>query len=248
MSGAVGAVGNGRDRSGDTTGARAQRLGRHRAAVAAGILAHARRLRWGKDRLDAERERALRALLAFAKEHSPYHAQRLADVEPAEFTEAQLSHLPVMTKQEMMADLSQVTTDRRVTGDMVDRHLAAVDRGGDDYLLGQYRVIASSGSSGFRGTYVYDWDGWTTLGLMASRSRMAMLDGSPRPPGSATVNLLGSGLTTLSSAMSSFLADPGDPSLHLPMTTPIPDMIAVLEAAQPVLLQAYPSRARPAGP
>ncbi len=185
--------------------------------------------------------RALRLLLAFAKEHSPYHAKRLADVEPAELTEAQLPHLPVMTKNDMMANFSEVMTDRRLTADMVERHLAALDRGADCYLLDQYRVITTSGSSGLRGIYVYGWDQWTTLGLMASRSRMAMLDGTSRPPGSATVNLLGSGLTTLSSAMSSFLADPDDPSIHLPMTTPIPDMIAILEAAQPVLLQAYPS-------
>lgn len=227
--------------SGGTASDRAERLERHRATVASGILAHARRLRWGKERLDAERERALRQLLAFAKEHSPYHARRLADVDPAEFTEAQLPHLPVMTKHEMMAEFSGVTTDRRLTADIVERHLAAVDEGGDEYLLDRYRAIATSGSSGLRGIYVYDWDGWTTLGLMASRSRLAMLDGSPRPPGSATVNLLGSGAATLSSAMSSFLADPNDPAAHLPMTAPIPAIVAVLEAAQPTVLQAYPS-------
>jgi phenylacetate-coenzyme A ligase PaaK-like adenylate-forming protein len=41
--------------------------------------------------------------------------------------------------------------------------------------------------------------------------------------------------------MSSFLADPDDPFRHLPMTMPTADMIAALEAAQPLLLQAYPS-------
>ncbi len=249
--GAVGAgdpVGNGGIEGGGTSGARARRRERHRATVAAGILAHARRLRWGKDRLDTERERALRVLLAFAKEHSPYHAKRLADVGPDEFTETQLSQLPVMTKQDMMVDFSEVTTDRRLTADLVDRHLGAVDQGGDDYLLDQYRAIASSGSSGLRGTYLYDWDGWTTLGLMASRSRTAMLDGSPRPPGSATVNLLGSGQTTLSSAMSSFLADPRDPSLQLPMTTPIPGMIADPRSCAARPPAGLPQRARPTGP
>jgi phenylacetate-CoA ligase len=220
---------------------RAARREQQREGVAAGVLAHARRLRWPASRLEAERQRALHSLLAFAIEHSPFHADRLAGIDPDGFTEEQLPLLPVMTKKDMVAGFSEVVTDRRLTADVVDRHLAAVDRGADDYLYGRYRVITSSGSSGLQGSYVYGWDEWTTLGLMASRSRLAMVDGSPRPPGSATVNLFGSGATTLSSAMSSFLAPPDDPFIHLPMSTAIPDLVAALEAAQPVVLQAYPT-------
>lgn len=214
---------------------------RHRAEVAAGVLGHARRLRWSTERLDHERERALRSLLAVARGHSPFHAERLADIDPEGITEDELSQLPVMTKEDMMASFGDVVTDRRITTERVDAHVAAVDQGGDDYLLGHYRTVATSGSSGLRSTYVYGWDAWTTLGLMATRSRLSMYDGSPRPPGSDTMSLMGSGLTTLSSAMSSFLADPTDPFGHLAMTTAVPDMVAALNQAQPVLLQAYPS-------
>lgn len=220
---------------------RARRRDQHRAEVAAGILSHARRLRWPKERLDAERQRALQALLAHAQSHSPFHAERLAGLRPAEFSEARLPELPAMTKQDMMGNFSEAVTDRRLTAEVVDQHLAAVEEGGDEYLFDRYRTIVTSGSSGLRGTFVYDWDAWATLGLMASRSRMSMPDGSPRPPGSAAVNLLGSGAATLSSAMSSFLADPADPVRHLPMTIPVPEILAALEAAQPVLLSAYPS-------
>jgi phenylacetate-coenzyme A ligase PaaK-like adenylate-forming protein len=209
--------------------------------VAEGILSHARRLRWSVSRLEAERQRALRALLSFATEHSPFHADRLAGIDLAEFTEEQLPSLPVMTKRDMMAGFSEVVTDPRLTSDLVDHYLLAVDQGADDYLLDRYRVITSSGSSGLRGSYVYGWDDWTTLGLMASRSRLSMVDGHPRPPGSATVNLFGSGPTTLSSAMSSFLAPEDDPFMHVPMITPVPELVAILEAARPVVLQAYPS-------
>ncbi len=146
-----------------------------------------------------------------------------------------------MTKSDLMANFSEVVTDRRLTLDLVNRHLANMDRGGDEYLLDRYRLVVSSGSSGLRGVYVYDWDEWTTLGLMASRSRLSMSDGAPRPPGSATVNLLGSGTSNLSSGMSSFLADPNDPSLHLPMATAVGDLLVALESSQPVLLQAYPT-------
>jgi phenylacetate-coenzyme A ligase PaaK-like adenylate-forming protein len=219
----------------------ASRLEQHRKEVADGILPHARRLRWSASRLEGERQRALRSLLAFAMEHSPFHADRLAGTDPAGFTEAQLPSLPVMTKKDMVAEFSDVVTDRRLSTDLVDRYLTAVDQGADDYLLDGYRVVNTSGSSGLRGSYVYDWDAWTTLGLMASRSRLAMLDGSPRPPGSETVNLFGSGPTTLSSAMGAFLAPPDDPFIHLPMSTPVPELVKVLEATRPVVLQAYPT-------
>jgi phenylacetate-CoA ligase len=213
----------------------------HRADVAAGVFSHARRLRWSAAKLEIERQRALRSLLALAIGKSPFHANRLVGIDPAEFTEAQLPSLPVMTKQDMMAGFDGIVTDPRLTFEVIERHLATVDEGIDHYLFDRYQVIASSGSSGLRGWYVYDWDEWTTLGLMATRSRLTMLDGSPRPPGSATVNLLGSGATTLSSAMSSFLALPADPYIHLPMTTVIPEVVDALNAAQPMVVQAYPS-------
>jgi phenylacetate-coenzyme A ligase PaaK-like adenylate-forming protein len=220
---------------------RASRLVQHRSEVAAGILAHARRLRWSAAKIDAERQRALRALLTSAAGHSPFHADRLAGIDPEVFTEAQLPSLPVMTKKQMMAGFDGVVADRRLTIDLIARHLASVDEGGDDYLLDRYRVVASSGSSGIQGCYVYDWHEWTMLGLMASRSRLTMSDGSPRPPGSATVNLLGSGATTLSSAMSSFLAPPDDPFVHLPMSTAVSGLVEVLNAVQPMVVQAYPT-------
>ncbi|MGH9079428.1 MAG: phenylacetate--CoA ligase family protein [Acidimicrobiales bacterium] len=220
---------------------RSARGEQHRQAVVAGVLAHARRLRWPAPRLEAERQHALRSLLAFAMERSPFHAGRLAGMDVAGFTEAELPLLPVMTKEDMVARFSEVVTDPRLTTELVDRHLVSMDGGADEYLLDRYRVITSSGSSGLRGSYVYDWDAWTTLGLMASRSRLAMIDGSPRPPGSATVSLFGSGTTTLSSAMSSFLASSEDPFIHLPMSMATPALAETLEKVQPVVLQAYPT-------
>ncbi len=134
---------------------------RHRGEVAAGILAHARRLRWSASQIESERQRALRALLEFAVGHSLFHADRLAGIDLAEFTEAQLPSLPVMTKKQMMAGFDEVVIDRRLTIDVITRHLASVDDGGDDYLFDRYRVIASSGSSGIQGWYIYDWHEWT---------------------------------------------------------------------------------------
>lgn len=53
-------------------------------------------------------------MLAAAVERSPFHARRLAGIDPGRFEPAQLADLPVMTKQQMMANFDELLT---VTGD-----------------------------------------------------------------------------------------------------------------------------------
>jgi hypothetical protein len=90
-----------------------------------------------------------------------------------------------MTKDDLMSDFYSVVTDRRLTLDAVEEHVENVDA--DEYLFDRFRTVTSSGSSGRRGVFVYDWDEWTTLALMQSRSRLGTADNEPRPRGAATV-------------------------------------------------------------
>ena len=69
--------------------------------------------------------------------------------------------------------------------------------------------------------FVYDWDEWTTLALMQSRSRLGTADNGPRPTGAATVSLFAGVGAHLSRVMRTFLAEPGDAVHHLPMTLPV---------------------------
>jgi hypothetical protein len=52
------------------------------AALTSKLDAHLPRLGWDADRLAAHQLDCLRALLAHAMEHSPFHARRLAQVDP----------------------------------------------------------------------------------------------------------------------------------------------------------------------
>ncbi|HTT87230.1 MAG TPA: hypothetical protein VMF60_07680 [Acidimicrobiales bacterium] len=210
---------------------------RHRAEVSAGVLAHARRLRWSGERLRAERQAGLRALVAWAREHSPFHAERLADVEPAAFTEEDLASLPVMTKDDLMSDFDWIVTDPRLSLAVVERHMAH-DR---PYLHDRFLAVTSSGSSGRRGVYVYDWGEWTTLALLQSRARLGMADDAPRPTGRATASLFAGGGAHLSRVMRRFLAATDDDVHHLPMTLPVSEVVGGLNAIQPTLLMGYPS-------
>jgi phenylacetate-CoA ligase len=211
----------------------------HRAEVAAGIFAHAKRLRWSRSQLENERQERLRDLLAWSVERSPFHAKRLTGVEPARFTEADLVTLPVMTKDDLMSDFYSVVTDRRLTLDAVEEHVENVDD--NEYLFDRFRAVTSSGSGGRRGVFVYDWDEWTTLALMQSRARLGTADDVPRPRGAATVSLFAGVGAHLSRVMRTFLAESGDDICHLPMTLPVGEVISGLNAVQPELLMGYPS-------
>ena len=67
---------------------------RHAADLYAAFPGYASQLQWSADQLRAERERRMRLLLAIAKERSPWHRERLRDVDAAAFTEADLPSLP----------------------------------------------------------------------------------------------------------------------------------------------------------
>jgi hypothetical protein len=82
------------------------------------------RLGWDSGRLAACQRDRLRALLARAIASSPFHAARLRGVDPDRFELADLARLPVMTKADMMENFDTATTDRRLTRDLVERHLA----------------------------------------------------------------------------------------------------------------------------
>jgi hypothetical protein len=82
------------------------------------------RLGWPAGRLAAWQRDRLRTLLARAIERSPFHAARLRGIDPGRFELADLPRLPVMTKAEMMEGFDVVATDRRLTRDVVERHLA----------------------------------------------------------------------------------------------------------------------------
>jgi phenylacetate-coenzyme A ligase PaaK-like adenylate-forming protein len=202
-------------------------------------LVHAKSLKWSRERLAAERQAKLRDLLAWAVERSPFHAERLAGIDTAHFTEAQLVSLPVMTKDKLMSEFSWVVTDPRLTLEVVEDHVEHVD--GHPYLFDRFHAVTSSGSSGRRGVFVYDWDEWTTLALMQSRSRLGMADNMPRPSGEATASLFAGEGAHLTKVMRSFLAEPGDSLHHLPMTLPVAEVVRGLNATQPELLMGYPS-------
>ena len=109
------------------------------------------------------RQRHLADLAALLPEHGQrlrWPAERLAGVDPDGFEEADLAGLPPMTKDDLMANWDQVVTDRRLTLELVEGHLAGVES--NTYLFDELHAVASGGSTGRRGIFVFGWEAWAT--------------------------------------------------------------------------------------
>jgi phenylacetate-coenzyme A ligase PaaK-like adenylate-forming protein len=139
----------------------------HLSAVRAALEDHVARLDWSPERIERYRTERLRSLLAFARERSPFHATRMADIDPATATVDDLARLPPMVKQEAQDEWDAIVTS------------PDIDRAGAERVLAQQRwfsytpaglqVFSSGGSSGVRGVYVWDWEQFVTLACLAWR-------------------------------------------------------------------------------
>jgi phenylacetate-coenzyme A ligase PaaK-like adenylate-forming protein len=208
------------------------------------------RIEWPADRVVAERRRALRSLLAVAA-RSPWHRERLAGVDLGEVSAAHIDSLPVMTKADLMEHFDDVVTDRRVTRESCERQLEETT--GDAYLLGEYHVVASGGSSGQRGVFVYGWDAWAIC--WASMVRFPQRDWAADPalagvPRVAAV--LGASKATHVSAAFRQTFSTGRILEHLiPVSQPLERIVASLNQLQPTEVIGYssvlPRLAREAG-
>ncbi|HEY1005120.1 MAG TPA: hypothetical protein VGD83_36350, partial [Streptosporangiaceae bacterium] len=212
-------------------------------AVGAQMPAHIGRLGWDTGRLAAHQRDRLRALLARAIADSPFHTGRLRGVDPDRFELADLGRLPVMTKADMMENFDAAITDRRLTRDLVERHLA---RSVTDpsLLLGDYVVLVSGGSSGQRGLFVQTVDEYAEFAASVTRRGMAaaLAAGGPLPEG-LVIGIVGAGLPVHSSGLAAVIATrPPVRLVPAPASLPVAEIVRRLNATQPPHLLAYAAK------
>jgi phenylacetate-coenzyme A ligase PaaK-like adenylate-forming protein len=140
---------------------------RQRAELQDAYIKGVRRLRWDAGRLAAERERRLRELLLHAAANSPFWKERLAGHDLANFTEADLPSLPILTKAEMMEEFDRIVTVPGLTRARIEQHLDQLT--GDGYLDDEYRAIITSGYVENPSLHVYGWDAFVTFVMQGSR-------------------------------------------------------------------------------
>jgi phenylacetate-CoA ligase len=216
---------------------------RHLQEMQARVPEHFERLSWPPERLRLEREARLRALVRAACDRSPWHRERLADVDPDELTEDDLPELPVMTKHDLMEHFDEIVTDPRLTLKKVEAHLDGLT--GDAYLLDRYHAVASSGSSGRRGVFVYDWHSWADCWLGKVRYMLReMLRGSePARRGTMVMGVVaGEHPTHMGSSLPQTFSNPAAMAARrFPVTLPLERIVAGLNDVRPDILTGYPS-------
>jgi phenylacetate-coenzyme A ligase PaaK-like adenylate-forming protein len=199
------------------------------------------RIDWPAQRLREERSNALRVLVATAVERSPWHRRRLSGIDVDSLTDADIAWLPSMTKSDLMDNFDEIVTDRRVTLDLCE---AVVDgRRGGEYLLGEYRVVASGGASGRRGVFVYGWDAWATCYASIVRFQQRDWNSDPALAGVARVTaVLGAaGGAHMSAAVGRTFTTDDNPRHAVPVDQPIEAIVARLNELNPTILMGYSS-------
>ena len=202
---------------------------------------HLEHIDWDRDRLRRERLGRLRNLLKVAMESSPWHRERLAGLDPERITEDEIAAMPVMTKADLMGNFDDIVTDRRLSREMCERHLEDPDKSG--YLLEDYKVVASGGSSGQRGVFVYGREAFATLWAASVRfqvrdwARDPSLAGVPR----VTAVVAASKPYHLSAAIGRTFSSAASPRVSFPVTKPMKEIVAWLNELQPTVLMGYSS-------
>jgi phenylacetate-CoA ligase len=140
-----------------------------------------------------------------------------------------------------MANWDEVVTDRRLTLELVERHLAGLTS--DAYLVDEVHAIASGGSTGRRGVYVHGWRAWAEE--YAGFMRPVLWDRAASPEMAALPSrvamVAAQHATHMTSSMGQTFANPNIQIERLPVTWPIQRIVAGLNDYQPVALLGYPS-------
>ncbi len=212
------------------------------SAIGGQMPGHIGRLRWSAGQLTAFQRDRLRALLARAIERSPFHAERLRGIDPSRFELADLPRLPVMTKAQMMADFDRATTDRRLTRELVEQHLAR-SMAEPSMLLGEYVCLLSGGSSGLRGLVVQRVSEYADFAGSIMRRFMAAAIAAGGPPEGMVIGMVGAGSPVHSSGLAAATAvGPPVRMIPVPASLPIAEIVRRLNAAQPPVLMAYAAK------
>jgi phenylacetate-coenzyme A ligase PaaK-like adenylate-forming protein len=191
---------------------------------------------WSPKQLVEYQHRRLGELVRHAIAHSPFYRElyrkHLRDG-------IRLQDLPVTNKRMLMDNFDRVITDPRLTLDRVQRHLPTIR--GDDLYLGQYRVMATAGTSGLRGIFVYDRIAWSMV--LANTMRWNRLVGiAPRWPRRVRICTIGADNPM---HVSQRVPESGNVGLfkvlHLEVARPLSSLVDSLNAFQPEVVMPYPS-------
>jgi len=212
----------------------------HLTAVRASLEDHVARLDWPHQRIERYQTERLRSLLAYARERSPFHAARMANIDPATATIDDLARLPPMLKQEAQNDWDAIITAPDITHARAEQVLA--QQPWFSYTPAGYQIFSSGGSSGVRGVYVWDWEQFVTLACLAWRwqARAERTSGSDLRP--ARLAVLEAGEPPhASTPLFDVATGPLTETVLIPAAAPFDEVLRAVGDARPTHLVGYAS-------
>ena len=212
----------------------------HLAAVQASLEDHAARLRWSRPQIERYQNHRLRALLAYARERSPFHARRLGALDPSRASATDLASLPMMTKQDAQEQWDTIVTTPDIDRAGAERILA--EQQWFSYTTSGQQVFSSGGSSGVRGVYFWDWQFYISVACLAWRTQAREERRGVRPSGPARLAVLEAGVPPhASTPLFDVPTVDGMETVVIAAGAPFGEVLAAVAAARPTHLVGYPS-------
>ena len=192
---------------------------------------------WPRTKLDELQERRLAELLDWATQRSPFYRELCNTLRLSQ--PYALQDFPIMNKKTYMEHFDEIVTDPRLRLSQLQEHMAHV--AGDEYYLGEYRVLTTAGSSGQKTVIVFNRREWSIQEAASMRiaSMMGVVPFSTRRPKIVTI---GSPSPLHDSYRLPLSMDIGLYRYHvLPATAPIDELVQRLNLLQPYILRGFPS-------
>ncbi len=187
------------------------------------------------------REKRLRDLVSYAKEHSPYFKELYKNIGD-DYT---IRDLPATCKSELMKDYSSWVTDPEVKQEDVMAYMVGPDAVHTRYL-GKYTALATSGTTGNPMPMIRDAHRNTIHGILMQTRLMRDTDPdilNPTKHKIASLIALDPGASTYSSFRRAKQAFPGyeDNMIAVSIISDVDTIINTLNEFQPDVITAYPS-------
>ena len=199
--------------------------------------------RWDAARIEEQQQQALKDLRNAAYKRSAFYRRHHAGL-----FDAPLDQLPPVTKSDLMENFDDAVTAPGLSLALLEDHLHSLTQGGGDPgtpWKGRWWSAATAGTTGRRGTFLWDRPEWATI--LASYARAYDWAGIPaglsRPLKVALVSSLVP--THQSAVVGASLRSALVPTLRLDVTAPMQDTVAALNGFQPRVLVGYASALLP---
>lgn len=121
---------------------------------------HLERLVWTKEQLRIFQTTKLREILHIAKQNTSWYRETLKNFDPDEVKLEELGNLPTLNKDDVMNNWNDVVAASGLRKDIAEDHIEMLREGKMDnpYFDDRYLFIATGGSSGKRGLFIWDFE------------------------------------------------------------------------------------------